>query len=76
MFTVRGTDNQIPVKTKHLDEFLPLLKEKNIVFKFVGSIMGYFIYEFRDEKSVVKATKIRDKIYKAHGLTLEPGVKE
>lgn len=72
MLTVSGTTNQIPVKTKHLDEFLPLLKEKNISYRFIGSLIGYFIYEFKDKKATSKALRLRDTIYRSHGLT--PGL--
>lgn len=69
MITVSGTINQIPVKTNHLDEFIPLLKEKNISYKFVGSMIGYFIYEFNSEKDQRKAVRLRDSIYRTHRLT-------
>lgn len=68
MIRVSGTTNQIPIKSSSVGDFIPLLKDKKISYRFVGSMIGYFFYEFESEADQKKAAKLRDSLYKSHKL--------
>lgn len=68
MLRITGTVNQIPVKTKHLYEFILLLKDRQMPYKLIGGLMGYAVFEFNDKADTTEALHLRDTLYKTHKL--------
>lgn len=68
MLRVSGTVNQIPVKIKHMAEFVALLNRSNIPYILIGGLMGYSVFEFQDKADTSEALHLRDTLYKTNKL--------